>query len=287
MHSRLTVGVDVGGTRTKLALIDPEPGLVLSEAVHPTITEGREAFLTGLAGHVRQLAGSAGVDTGAVRGVGIGLPGFVLDDLVDLVWPELAFLEGTTLRAEAEDALGLPVVFDNDARVVALGEARHGGHPGTRLLSLTIGTGLGVALVVDGRLQERGSLTHLAGHLPVRPGARPCFCGFAGCLESLVCAGRLTDETGLPDAATVLATAGSPAVAGWLADLATGLNAYAHLYAPDVVVIGGGLSRGLAPHLPALADALFAQPYHGYTVELRRTDLAERAGSLGAAALLD
>lgn len=289
MDAGLTVGVDVGGTRTKIALVESPSGRIRSEAVHPTITRSRTEFLAELAEQVRHSAADAGVDLDAIRGVGIGLPGFVLGDQVDMVWPALAFLEGSTLRADAEQAVGRPVRLENDARVVALGEARHGGHPGGRLLSLTIGTGLGVALVVDGRLQETDSRTHLAGHLPLNSGARRCFCGFTGCLESMVSAARLTDETGQPDAAAVLAAADDPAgravVAGWLADLATGLNAYAHLYAPDVIVLGGGLSRGLGPFLTTLAEAVFAQPYRGWTVLLRRSDLAERAGSLGAAAL--
>jgi glucokinase len=206
--------------------------------------------------------------------------------------------------------------MDNDGRAVAMGEAYFGGHTpagmgrsagGTcqprRLLSLTLGSGVGVALVVDGRLLEKSSIGHLAGHIPIRLGGGPCFCGFSGCLESLVSAsglicnfanfnqGKPVDETVGLDARRIfeLAKNGHPAatraVTQLLDDLSVGLNAYIFLYGPDVIVLGGGLANSLAPWLPAIRQGVFAHPYDGYQVMVNLSSLGEQAGLYGAASL--
>jgi glucokinase len=99
------------------------------------------------------------------------------------VWESIAFIEGSTLRSALQEELGFPIRMDNDGRAAAMGEAFIGGHVllgvgrptsgmgmSRRLLSLTLGTGVGVAMVVDGRLLEKNSISHLAGHIPIRPG---------------------------------------------------------------------------------------------------------------------
>jgi predicted NBD/HSP70 family sugar kinase len=172
-----------------------------------------------------------------------------------------------------------------------------------RLLSLTLGTGVGVALVVEGRLLEKSSIGHLAGHIPIRSGGGPCFCGFSGCLESLVGGPGLVrnfarfslEKPGggqaLPDAREIFELAGQghpaarQAVNQLLEDLIVGLNAYIFLYGPDVIVLGGGLSNSLGPWLPVIRQGVFAHPYDGYQVRVDLSTLGEQAGLYGAAAL--
>ncbi len=244
------------------------------------------------------------------------MPGYVDGDQVSLVWESIAFIEGTALRPALEEELGFPIRMDNDGRAVAMGEAYFGGHTPSllghpagracqppRLLSLTLGTGVGVALVVDGRLLEKSSIGHLAGHIPIRPGGGPCFCGFSGCLESLVGGPGLVrnfthfsqEKPGggqaLPDAREIfeLARQGHPAatqaVTRLVDDLIVGLNAYIFLYGPDVIVLGGGLSNSLGPWLPVIRQGVFAHPFNGYQVQVNLSSLGEQAGLYGAAAL--
>jgi glucokinase len=305
--------MDVGGTRTKYGLVksSPERSLV-AQRVEKTQTTGLDEFIAAADHAVFQLCQDAGISRSAIAAAGLGVPGYVDGDLISMVYDSIAFMEGSSLRPALQDALGIPVYLDNDARLIALGEAYFGGHASAgranpfppRLLSLTLGTGLGVALVVNGRLQEKSSINHLAGHIPIRPVTRPCFCGFSGCLESLVSSAALvtaylefSGQTArkpeeFPESAQTvyrLAEEGNPAaeqaIRQWLVDLTSGLNAYIYLYGPDVIVLGGGMAKSLPPWVSHLRQGLFAHPFRDYRVTLDLTTLGEQAGLYGAAAL--
>ncbi len=239
-----------------------------------------------------------------VRACGVGLPGFV-GPRISAMWQPLSFLEGDHFLPALERALQMPIRADNDARAVALGEANFGPYGGAqRLLSLTLGSGLGFGFVVQGRLQEPTSINHLAGHIPVRTIAEKCYCGFSGCLEMLVSASGLMRSYREAFAAAAEAKGGAAtaeevfeaarsempaavhAVRQWLVDVSAGLNAYIYLFGPDTIILGGGLSKSVDPWMQELDSLLFALPYEGYTVELKKSCLQESAGVLGAAALL-
>ena len=301
----LVLSIDIGGTRTKYGLVDLASGKIKASVVHPTVSSGVADLIGGMADALEELCTQAKLPRSVVQAVGVGIPGFVDGDHVSLVWHTLSFLEGNHLRRSLEDRLGLPTRYDNDARLIALGETHYGKHGrARRLLSLTLGTGVGFGFVVDGQLQEKCSSNHLAGHILIRPGARPCFCGLSGCLESLVNASALVEGyTSLCqahpqancifplDAKGILSAdpGGNPmaqqAVQTWLADLCTGLSVYVNLYAPDVFVLGGGLSRGLKPFSASIHQGIVTKPYDNYRVRVKISHLGEHAGILGAASL--
>jgi len=166
------------------------------------------------------------------------------------------------------------------------------------------GTGVGFSLVVDGALTEKSPLNHLAGHILIRDGAQTCYCGLSGCLESLVSAQALVESfhallaekqdtrpEPAADAQAVFAAAGAGhptaalAVHNLVRDLTLGLNVYIHLFAPETIILGGGMAKALTPHLPQIRAELFALPYTGYEVRLTISQLGEKAGVFGAAAL--
>jgi glucokinase len=193
MKERLVFAMDIGGTNTKYGLVDLATHRIIVSQTQLTETGGRVAFVRAAGKAARALILEAGLRIGEVSAGGVAVPGYVDGDQVSLVWESIAFLEGVTLRAALQEELGFPISMDNDGRAAAMGEAYFGGHTPAggvgrprRLLSLTLGTGVGVALVVDGRLLEKSSIGHLAGHIPIRLGGGQCFCGFSGCLESLV-----------------------------------------------------------------------------------------------------
>jgi glucokinase len=304
---RLVFGMDVGGTRTKYGLIDLNQREIVAQRVLPTQTTGREAFIRAARQALEEPCQEIGVPRTEVMASGVGVPGYVDENGISMVWETLAFMEVAGFEHALAEGLELPLRTENDARVVALGEDHFGGYTALtgrprRLLSLTLGTGLGVSLVVEGCLQEASSITHLAGHIPIRLGAGPCFCGFSGCLESLVGASGLvrnfrqasgTAGHSPPEAQQIfqLAHAGNAAarqaVRQVCEDLVTGLNAYIFLYAPDGIVLGGGLALGLADWLPSIRAGLFAQPHKGYRVTVLTSRLRELAGLYGAASLWD
>lgn len=305
--------MDVGGTRTKYGLIDLVKREIMAQQVLPTITIGQVEFIRAARTALFDLCQQIGISWKEIAAGGVGVPGYVDGDLISMVWESLSFMEGTAFKSGMEKEFGFRLCIDNDARLVALGEAHFGGHTisadrlhnPSRLLSLTLGTGLGVSLVVNGQLQENCSITHLAGHIPIRPGTSPCFCGFSGCLESLVGTATLARNyqkanhtpsisehpqiNGL-EIFQMAAEGKAPAIQAvhlLCQDLVTGLNAYIHLYGPDVIVLGGGLAYGLRDWLPLIRDGIFAKPYRGYRVNVVVSTLGELAGLFGAASFWD
>lgn len=290
---------DVGGTDIKSALFDaagaprglrrtPTPDGVVDPAV--------------LTGRLRELAAElrAAHPDVVPEAVGLVVPGIVDDRAGVAVYSANLGWRGAPLRAHAAAAFGLPVAFDHDVRAGswaehALGAAREVADA----VVVIIGTGIAGALILDGRPYTSGGYAGEIGHAPVAagsPGATiACGCGARGCLEAVASAGaivrRYAAETGAdPDGAKdVIARAASgDAVAARIWDdaleaLSLSLAQLTSVFAPQAIIIGGGLSR--AGH--ALFDELRARlsvrlSFHRLPA-LVPAQLGEDAGILGAA----
>lgn len=180
------VGVDVGGTSVKLGLV--RDARILAKASFPTRRHGRSprSLEDALVAAVRALQKEA---PGGVAAVGVGIPGLVeypqgiVDSCVNLRgWKRIP------LRAHLQRRLGVPVRVDNDVNVMTLAEWRHGAGRGARnLLCMTLGTGVGGGLVLNGSLyRSRSGPSGEIGHLPLGEEGPPCFCGGKACLERYV-----------------------------------------------------------------------------------------------------
>jgi Transcriptional regulator/sugar kinase len=181
------VGVDIGGTNIKLALVDKKARLIGKRSFSTTSFKGKKALIDGLVDQVKDLISSQGLKKKDIIGVGIGAPGAVdirtgtvhyLTNIPD--WREVPL--GSILKKR----LGLPVFVDNDVNVMALGEARFGSGIGAvNMLCITLGTGVGGGLILDGKLY-RGS-SYAAGefgHVPVNIDGPRCKCGSWACVEA-------------------------------------------------------------------------------------------------------
>lgn len=301
-ESRLVVGIDIGGTNTKAGIVDLATNEVLSSCSFSTARESESGFLESLCRIVYGLA----VGVGAPRAVGVSIGSYVFDDgSIDGMSSFVPFLtHGYPLAERIEAEVGLPVRVDNDARLICLAEARDGAGRGySRVLTLTIGTGIGVGLCEDGRPFGNEPFIHLAGHVKVRTGgeypcldAEPCYCGMQGCFES-TCSGTslqafVHDQLGEGVSnkemfeRAAAGDAAAQAVVDWYLDmLSRALNQYVYLYCPDVIVIGGGVAKGLARYERDLNDRLVAEVYEGQKTVVKITDLKESSGILGAASL--
>ena len=298
----LVAGIDIGGTNVKAGIVDLATNEVLASCDFPTIRDSEQAFLESLAAAVAQLS----AQVGCPRAAGISIGSYVFSDgSIDGMSSFVPFLtHGYPLAERIGGALGLPVRVDNDARLICLAEARDGAGQGfSRVLTLTLGTGIGVGLCEDGRPFGGEPFIHLAGHVKVRTGGEypcldtePCYCGMEGCFES-TCSGTslqvyVHDRLGADVSNKEMferAAEGDPAaaeIADWFLDmLARALNQYVYLYCPDVIVIGGGVAKGLERYESDLNDRLVAEVYEGQRTVVRITDLKEDSGILGAASL--
>ena len=189
--SELTIGIDIGGTSVRASVVDPQGRLLdtLRTATPPT-ADALEHCLERLVAELR--------DRWSVAAVGVAIAGFLTPDrrvvrfAPHLAWREAAVPERLTER------LGLPVFAEHDANAAAIAELHFGAAAGGRnSLVLSIGTGIGAGMIMDGRIY-RGSfgVAPEFGHLTVVPDGRPCSCGKRGCWERYCSGTALVDMAG-------------------------------------------------------------------------------------------
>jgi glucokinase len=253
-----------------------------------------------------------------VEAAGLGAAGFVDAARSTVLFaPNLAW-RNEPLRAAVEQRTGLPVVVENDANAAAWAETRFGaGHGQPHTVTLTVGTGLGGGVVLDGQL-VRGAFGAAAevGHMIIVPDGRPCGCGLLGCWEQYASGRALVTEArqraardptearlllelgdGRPESVTgpmvtMAAVAGDPvalasfqAVGTWLG---RGMADLAAILDPQVFIIGGGVSEAgelLAGPARATFQANLTAHGHRPTATVRVAELGPDAGLIGAADL--
>jgi glucokinase len=300
----LYIGIDVGGTNMRSALVDRRGNILERRRCASHIEEGRDAFCQRLVSEITALKDMAASRMRQVESIGIGIPGLIGRDGTVHSSVNMQPLEGLNMAACIEARTGLPAVCGNDANVVALGEQRFGAGRGfLSCLVVTIGTGLGSGLILDGKLWTgSGGFAAEFGHVTVDPEGYPCPCGNRGCLEQYVSAGALVRfaREGLPEKSAESMSAHQVAGQASEGDVAA-LNAFERLgrwlgiglasltnsLNIQAVIIGGGVSESLDLLLPSLRREMqqrcFPQIFEGLVIE--KALLGDDGGLLGGAAL--
>ncbi|TDB67442.1 ROK family protein [Arundinibacter roseus] len=301
---KLAIGIDIGGTRTKGGLVDLNDGRVIEKFIFPTETTDVARFEQSLHAAIDNLRKKADNIQLPIVGIGVGVSGFVWEDgRVDTTFGFMDFLDDYPLADILTKTHALNCLIDNDARLVALGEAVFGnGKAYDRVLVLTLGTGLGVGFVTKKRLTEKLPFGHMAGHIKISDATDRCYCGKMGCLESLVSASGIIQAAhrlqwfekypdvplradSLFDAQAEGNLLAGQVVEAFLNNLKSGISNYVNIYAPEIVILGGGLAGSLQKFLPDLQSAVQLGPTKNYTYQLQISKLHELAGILGSAAL--
>lgn len=195
---QVCIGVDVGGTNLRLAFTGRD-GTVLGRLSQATGgVSGCAPFLARLVSAVARVKAEAEAGGRRVAAVGVGIPGLVSSDGVIRSSVSFSALEGVNLARELSHGTGLPVLVQNDANACAIGEQRFGAGRGYgSWLMVTIGTGVGAALVLNGKLWTGADgLAGEFGHVTVDPEGRPCGCGNRGCLEQYASATAIANGNG-------------------------------------------------------------------------------------------
>jgi glucokinase len=313
---RLAAGVDLGGTKIH-TVIATEAGEVLGEDRRPTeaMRGGPGDVIDRIVASVHQALGQAGVSPEESAGLGISTPG-PCDPRRGIVTdaPNLPGWHNIPLARLLSDALGAPTVLENDANAAAYGELRFGAGRGCRhLVYVTLGTGIGGGIIIDGKIYEGASgAAGEVGHMIVKEDGPPCNCGNRGCVEALSSgpaierdaraemeAGRSPMLARLTDGAPLTAELVYQAArrgdeasreviqrAGHY--LGLGLIGLLHCFNPEALILGGGLTNMgdvyLEPAIALARKGAFAQVAEDVTIVTAK--LGERAGALGAAALM-
>ena len=318
MSAPLRIGIDLGGTNARAAVVDPLTGAVVAAEKRPHVERTPIAVARSVAEATRSAAAQAGLDLATLAGVGVGVAGQcdgttgVVVNAPNLGWRDAPF--GDLLAQE----LHVPVQVVNDLSAAAWGERAFGAARGADDAVLVfVGSGVGSGLILGGRLhQGAGGVAGEIGHVKVAPrGAqpRPCGCGEWGCLEAYAggmnLAARVRDEVAEGKAGGVLEAAGGDASrvnasaveAAYLAGdpyarelwaevgelLGTAMANVVTLLNPARVVLGGGVLLG-CPNLERIArahlgDRTLRVARRGLVVE--RAGLGDDAGVVGAALL--
>ena len=185
---QLFIGVDIGGTRTKSGLVNTHTGELLHCIIQPTEKKRADIFIERIGDVIHECKSMAAEKGATIAGIGFGIPGFTTaEGKVLTTYGFLEFMEDYPLKSLVENRFFLPCLLDNDARIVSLGEALYGkGKVYERVLTLTLGTGVGFGFVVNKRFTDLLPLSHMGGNMTVTGEGGECYCGKKGCLEALV-----------------------------------------------------------------------------------------------------
>ena len=289
------IGIDIGGTTIKAGLVDQD-GTVLDTRVRPTVTASSEALVLTLTSLVEDLGRGYSPEA-----IGLGIPGLRSKDTGVIEFsPNLTCLNGVNLEGDFSKRIELPVVGRNDADMSAWGEFLVGAGIGTSdLACLTLGTGVGSGLILNGR-PYTGLMGYAAeaGHIVVEPDGLPCPCGGRGCLETVASATGLvnlarektkSDEsltaTSIHKAAREGDTTSLAVIAEAGRYLGIACATLINLLNLEMIVIGGGLSAvGELLLEPARAEAeerTYPQTFSN--CRILTSKLGNNAGIIGAA----
>lgn len=269
MAENVAIGVDIGGTATKIGLVTSGGEILRRLELQTPHHLPAQALVDSISGLLEQLVSDAESLDLRPLGMGISICGYLTPDGLEPDYVNLHALDHYPLVRHFERRFGYPVVMDNDMNCGVLGEFHFGGGIGvSRLMVMTVGTGIGMGVMLDGVVMRfHGGTVGNPGHTIVSAGGSICVAGCRGCLESLASAGpiaRLAEDMARSQRPSLLramleqkgcltpedlfqaAEAGDqPAqeiwnqVGQWLG---RGLATWVEIFGPQVVIVGGGVA---------------------------------------------
>jgi glucokinase len=301
---KYAVGVDLGGTFVKFALVSELGDILYSDKLSLGKNASREVILSILHTAIHATLKKAGQMGKPVSGIGIGTPGIVDKGVVLGGAGNLSGWKNIFLGSIFSKAFNLPVLVDNDANVMGLGEVTYGAARGYNdVVFITVGTGIGGAVVINGRLfGGYGNRGTELGHITIKHDGIDCSCGGRGCLEAYASTAALIQQyaskTGKKESEidgyyiVEKYLAGEEAAAECLHNhtryLGHGIASLINIFAPQKVVVGGGIAEAGSFYIDLIQKATFefAMPDCAANTEVVAASLGNLAGSLGAASLV-
>lgn len=307
-------GIDIGGTFIKGAIIDNSGNVVVKDKIPTECKNGSSRVVENIKTLCERLLATANMKKADITAIGMGVPGMIDGDAGVVITSENLGFKNFDIARKTEEIMGLPVKISNDANVAALGEMKFG-YGGTyrSIILLTLGTGVGGGIIIDGKIVEgnKGAGAEL-GHSVIEIGGEPCSCGRRGCLEAYASATAIIRDTkramqAHPDSklwqiGSLDAVNGKTAfdfsdtdayakevVESYVKHLACGIVNLANIFRPDAIILGGGVCAQGDSLINPLKEILDKEIYGGSLgpkVKLLVAKLGNDAGCLGAAALV-
>lgn len=317
MMNKYFIGVDLGGTNIKFGIVS-QSGKVLQKGMFSAQANlGRHAILNNINKGIRESLAFAKAKKIKIKGIGVGSPGTVNleSGKIEGSCPNLPQMVNVNLKSWISKNFEFPIHVDNDANVMALAESKFGAVKGYKnALCLTLGTGIGGGIILDGKLFHGSSFAGAEfGHMTICYNGRQCRCGGIGCLEMYASApamvkdakwllrrnrksvihklvredlSKLTTEV-IFEAERKGDVLASDVINHVSAYLGAGIASAVNLLNPQVVVIGGGVSEGGASFIRRIEKEVKRRAFQSATKNLKvvKAKLGNDAGFIGAAIL--
>ena len=308
------VGIDLGGTNTKIGVVDKEGNKIFTTTMKTESIDGHKESLDRIANILKENLKEYDIKLTDVGGVGIGVPGPVVKGRIVKFFANFPWPENLDLAAEFEERLGLKVKVDNDVNVITLGEMWKGAGKGHKnVLGIAVGTGIGGGIIIDGNLVSgKNGTAGEIGHSKVVKDGKLCGCGQKGCWEAYASAtglireaqgrlivnkknklyedtkGREVEAKDIFDAAKDGEEFSMDIVDYEVDYLALGISNLLNILDPEIIVMGGGVSLAGDFLLDKLRERLkkYALPSALEGLQIVGAELGNDAGILGAAHLV-
>jgi glucokinase len=307
---RAVIGVDLGGTNTRTALVGRDGDVLDKQSEETRAVEGHEKVIAKLIRNIERQRENAGRHGREVAAVGVGAPGVIHAQTgVVVKSPNFPDWNDLPLKKTLEGSLKLPVFIENDANAAALGEQWRGAAKDIgSMIFLTLGTGVGGGIVLDGRIWHGADgMAGEIGHMTIVPQGRTCGCGNTGCLEmyassrgivmtfkEMAVAHRPDEEARqeISSAQVYLAAReGDPPAVRAMQDmgrsLGIGIANLINIFNPEMVVIGGRVKDAWDLFIDATIGEINkrAFQYPAERTKIVPSLLGDDAGMVGAAAV--
>ena len=294
----MILSIDIGGTAVKMGLVDHEGAIHARHEASVCFNHYQTPILTTV---IREAQAFLAREGAQIEGIGVSATGQVDDHAGAVIGTngKIPNYEGAQIKRDMEAAFGVPVFALNDANAAALGECFAGRAKGVQnVLMVTLGTGVGGGIVLGGKIfgGTRGIAGEL-GHFTLYQDGPRCPCGKRGCFESYAATTALVrrakEATGEADMNGRIvfsrAADGDQAMlavlSAWIDDIAAGISGLVHIFNPQMVLIGGGVSAQEALLIAPLRERVLrsVMPRFAECLQLEAATLGNDAGMIGAA----
>ena len=302
--SKVIVGVDLGGTNIKMGLVNDKGRITArSHLATAQFSDNKNKLISGIVVAIEELLEEQGLDVKNAEGIGFGVPGLVNPEKgVVTFLPNIPGWKNVALKRIMEKKIGVPTFIDNDVNLVTLGEWKFGaGKGGRNLLCMTLGTGVGSGLILNGALYRgEGFVAGELGHMPLNERGPACNCGGEACFERYVGNRYLQARAAkifknkhirLEDVFALAEQDNVRAVQFWeeaATHIGNALVGVINLLNPSRIIIGGGVSNNfkyLQPTINAVIKRRAMKVQSGM-VKVVRAKLGDDAGIIGAQVLV-
>lgn len=311
------IGIDLGGTYIKTGITDEEYNIIAQSSVKTDVMSGAENIINKISEQIRLLTKENSIDKSQIAGIGISCPGIIDSKSGVVLYSNNFNWNNYHLKEKLQNLLGVKVKVKNDALCAVIGEMKAGNAKGLKnVVLLTLGTGVGSGIAVDGRVFEGGGDGGIAGHNVIVKNGRQCTCGRKGCLEAYASATALISETKKClkehpnskikdlcggdeelingktafDAAKLGDKDAEKVVFDYIDSLANGIANLINLFRPEAVLLSGGICNEGDNLLKPLNEKVKGNCFAGDILNIPKVEIAglkNTAGIIGASALIE